>query len=94
MYHPNSIDGLINWLRTQPPDTAYQYNRGSTCLLARYFRAVGVPCVGVDHVNRYDLMRETPLAAGLDQAAKGPPGGWTYGDALARAEKIKEAENV
>lgn len=40
---PRSLESLIAWLETQPPETTYDYCKPGTCLVAQWLIASGEP---------------------------------------------------
>ena len=82
-----SLDGLIEWLEGQEPETVYDYldtdRDGPGCLLMRWHRACG----------RHPHAESFPLYEGifndLHAVAMGKP--HTYGAALSRARALRGA---
>jgi hypothetical protein len=77
-----SISGLIAWLETQNPEGKYNWWRQDSCLIAHYADAVGA-----DYYELHSYFFATTKV--LDNVAYPEP--WTFGEALARARKIKAA---
>lgn len=84
-----SLEGLIAWLETQPPETEYDFRDILDCLLCRYGRAAGlnVHSAGGSDIVRYRQDGSTERSAGFakDVASDLP---WTYGAALTRARAL------
>lgn len=81
-------DQVVSWLEAQDPDTKYEYGSTSSCLIARYLEAKGVPApmVGAWTVGfRGDNYKTdwVSLPTELDRVAQDSR---TYGEAL---EKLR-----
>jgi len=73
-----SVEGLINWLETQPPKTKYTFVNGKDCLITRYIRAV----TGREEPSTLAEVHKW----GFEKIANAPHR-QTYGAALYRAKK-------
>lgn len=87
-----SLEGLIQWLEMQPPETEYDFFDIWDCLLYRYARARGVKVhsAGSDNVAIDSLAEGYPR---IKICPKGIAGDypWTYGAALERARRLRDA---
>ena len=90
-----SLEGLISWLETQPPETEFLYCNTSDCLNARYLRARGIElasynAMGATHFTTADG-KDHDLPEELDLVANdcGPQ---TYGAALRYARELLTEE--
>lgn len=85
-----SLEGLIAWLETQPPETKYDYCDSGACLLHQYFTANGVPVFCVSATNWYtdgaDHYRLHILPKKFNDVSVGRPR--TFGAALSRARAL------
>lgn len=99
----NSREGLVAWLRTQDPNTVYNYRALTDCAITRYLKAAGVRVDGVsrDHYSTMNPEGVHDLAPGMDDIVCPPkfhemamfddsPTLSTYGEALARAEALEK----
>lgn len=81
-----SLQGLIAWLETQPPDKRYWYLSKKHCLLAQYFRAHGLhyqqPCPFSSMLG----LRERDVRDDMESVGAGRP--WKFGAALSRARAL------
>lgn len=84
-----TVEALADWLETQDPTSTYDYLLNSGCLIARYFRAVGlqVDLVGPDSW-RDTMGEEHPLSGDLNHVAAS--GLHTYDGALKRARSMSQ----
>ena len=85
--HP-SLDGLIEWLETQDPNTTYDYKNNKDCLFCRYLRSVGFPLQSMggyhwtdEDKKHHDLPRNMVYVPVLYN---------TYGEALQKAYRVRE----
>lgn len=88
--HPDvfSLDGLIAWLETQPPQKEYCYGDTGGCLLARYLRANGFKRVSIGgwtwaYTTADGCRVDESIPDKFDKIARSKPR--TYGAALSRA---------
>jgi hypothetical protein len=85
---PLTIDRLIAWLETQPPDEEYRYKESRECAICQMLRATGYPkaTVGSEmvwlHGAGFDYVY---LPSEMDAAVAAKP--HTFGAALARARE-------
>ena len=107
LYDPNwgklfHLDDLIDWLRTQPKNKTYNYEDGTDCLLAQYFRAKGYVAVDVSPWEIFMVRDGKTISRWLpnewDRIAVGRQPGyefgnrqWTYGKARKRAKALRKA---
>jgi hypothetical protein len=80
----NTLESLIAWLETKPPEQRYTYTNGWTCMVAQYYKAKGYWFVTVGPTRfGHGLNRNEELPFGFNAvAARGEP---TFGAALERA---------
>lgn len=76
-----SVEGLANWLETQPAEESYSYVSGTDCLIARYIKSrtgseVYIPVEKLHDWGFYNIAN-----VGGDRSKE------TYGAALKRARK-------
>lgn len=84
----HSLDSLIEWLSTKPPEEGYHYLSSRECLCAQYYRAKGFWFVIMKASHFYHgLNRKTDLPAGFNNIAQS--GLSTFGEALKRAHATK-----
>lgn len=85
-----SLEGLISWLETKPPETTYCYTDIGGCLVYQYFHARGIPICSMGALDWSDTTGgQHLLPPGLNAVAVGNPR--TYGGALQRAREMLEA---
>jgi len=72
-----SVEGLVSWLETQPPEIQYEYLDSSRCLAAMYLKSRGV----ADYNVPSDKLREWGFHPIMTH------GKATYGAALDRAKR-------
>lgn len=80
---PFSLPSLIAWLEKQPARKTYCYLSNGNCLLAQYFRAVGVPFTEVRGFTYSAGGQSHELPIAFQDTASGPT--HTFGAALKRA---------
>lgn len=78
---PHSVQGLIVWLETLPPDGTYDWRFEDNCLIAQYAKAMGADD---------DYWTWLPAGVGTDWGSQiglgeARPFEWTFGVALIRA---------
>ena len=81
-----SFDGFIRWLEQQPADGCYDYRNPGCCCLQRYGKSIGHGTL-----SAFDALHITVLGPDGEHnhVVKSRP--WTYGAALARARKLRDA---
>jgi hypothetical protein len=83
-----SVNSLIQWLETQPPDGRYSYINEKDCMLCRYFRDMGLEKVIVDPFRVGHSGGEFELPQSLDKISMGSGQyDWSFGGALERARR-------
>lgn len=86
-----TIDNLISWLETKPPDETYVYVSSDDCLYARFLKEHGHPVVHVGGFDWRDAEGQThsiPENLIYTVANSFEDGnGHTYGRALERAKR-------
>lgn len=99
----STLDGLIAWLETQDPETAYDYCNASTCLLTRYLASRGwhkaplSACydagitrhLSMVYWQGYGPLYQVGWRDPLADAAYESGGQSTYGAALTRAKALR-----
>jgi len=75
-----SVEGLIDWLETQPAAGRYDWPRTRKCLLGRWFLSMGMDGPTADR-----LCQAYSLTLPYLHIAHSEP--WTFGAALERARK-------
>lgn len=92
----NRILDLVAWMRKHDPNERYDWCSGYSCLIAQYSQHIGLPC----RVNEYpDLCGGEEnyyrIARGPGEYLWGDAGawkdGWTFGQAVQRAEELLAA---
>lgn len=90
---PFSIESLVAWLKTMPPEREYCYVCNDNCVLAQYFTAQGFEGVRMQtNTFLYIFMKERvsqDLPFGWNAIALSP--GRTYGAALTAALRHRDA---
>ena len=93
-----SLEGLRDWLRTQPPHGTYCFSNTSGCLLFQYLTARGIPVRSVGgwtyrdadgkshNFPDYDPEAIDPTQGPLNQVSVGNPR--TFGAALTRCAAL------
>lgn len=85
-----SLQSLIAWLETQPPEQTYRYSRNDDCLLAQYFTAMGFEnVVMLASYFEHGEGKAEFLPVEIDRVAVHLP--HTFGAALARAKDMGNA---
>lgn len=79
-----SLEGLIAWLETKPPETTYNFMtcRG-TCLYGQYMTAIGIDWNSTDSKHKPTPYIYTVKGIGTQHIASHEPN--TFGAALERA---------
>lgn len=78
-----TLQGLIAWLETKPPEQSYQYKSHYSCMLAQYFTAKGFESVDMSSAT-FDHRGGTEFVpVEIDSVAVHLP--HTFGAALERA---------
>jgi hypothetical protein len=91
-----SLEAVIAWLKTKPANEWYDYSDSARCAGGQYIKEKGLG----PHVHYEDILdgptdRPTNGPASrtavfnTDQLRAGRPSDWTFGKALARAEKLQ-----
>jgi hypothetical protein len=87
---PLSLEGLVQWLETQPPETKYKYTQIYDCLWARYMQAIGNEKIEFNNEEFPDGVNEVVQApthlgykGGIDDNER-----WNYKAALERGKKV------
>jgi len=88
-----SLEGLISWLETQPPEARYAYHNPRECLMYEYLKERGVPL----HSTAGDYWRDKEQKAHHVIPAEINKGivamlPFTYGAALQRARELLAEE--
>lgn len=90
-----TTEALADWLRSQPPETEYDFYDISGCVLAKFGQSQGFP-KGHSGANsfcpEYGNMERAFLEDDSSRVARDEP--HTYGAALARCEKIIAARSA
>ncbi len=73
-----SLQGLIAWLETQPPEEVYNWYDVRSCVICQYVCNCGCKPAA------YWVFLDSDT-----RCAIGTRGGWTFGAALARARDVK-----
>ena len=75
--HPElTIEALVKWLRTLPPDETYIWSDPVFCMMGQYLLA---------HDSTWGAAQYSEMPGYAEIAAEKP---WTFGAALERAEKL------
>jgi hypothetical protein len=84
-----SVNSLIQWLETKPPDGRYSYISIKDCMLCAYFRDMGLERVIVDPFWVGHSGGEVfELPQSLDNISRGSGQyDWSFGGALERARR-------
>jgi hypothetical protein len=90
----HSLDNLIEWIRGQNPAKGYHYWGGGHCLLAQYYRAMGVTHASVGQSEFLYPCDMGSLPRGFDAIAHGNIFTNTFGHALNRALKFKKEQDI
>jgi hypothetical protein len=97
-----TVEHMLGWLRQQPPEVEYNYYSGCRCLCFQYLEAMGldIKYVTPDNYTLRDGTEHT-LPRELDDVASPQHVGHsvqstldTFGNAMARAEKMLAAANI
>lgn len=81
-----SLEGLVQWLEGQEPETEYDFtNCRGKCLLDTYLHARGVKRTGRHYSDMVAVTTGISNGQRIDVSLERP---WTYGGALARARAI------
>ena len=88
---PIGLDGLIDWLEGQDPETEYDYGQSRECLMTVYGHAVGQLGISFSPCQPDDQRRPKDWVMSLDlwDVARTRP--FTYGAALSRAKALRGA---
>jgi hypothetical protein len=95
---PFTISSLISWLEKQPPEQAYDHLDNQYCLLAQYFKAMGLQgvhmgyCTLTTRSGHATFTRTVPIhfqQIAYD-TARNSCRNYTFGAALIRAKKYEE----
>lgn len=81
------LRSFVDWLERQPPEGAYDYRDGDTCVAAQYHLAM----FGSLETYNYRLQDVSPDLWRVAVGSPSPEGmraEWTFGAALARARKL------
>lgn len=89
MKNPQTLEALRDWLKTKPACERYDWTHPQQCLLGQYFKRLGAKnvCGGAwqDADNKWHRFTPQFFAVAL---AEHEPIEYTFGAALARAEKL------
>lgn len=84
-----SLEGLVQWLEGQEPETEYDWDDcGGNCLIGHYYAAKGVPA-SIRLAKVFDGRDGGDYSRVCNQTYGGAKG-WTYGAALRRARALLE----
>ncbi len=88
-----SLDGLIAWLETMPPEGEYDWYSIKGCVFCQYQKAAGkwVKHIEFEYLpeSRYDYHL---IGANNTETTSGTKADWTFGKALERARKVQARE--
>ncbi len=80
-----SLDGLIAWLETMPPEGEYHWLSTQNCVFCQYQKAAGK----WDNHIRFEYL---PGDFRYNYHLIGAWGAWTFGKALERARNVQATE--
>jgi hypothetical protein len=86
-----SVNALLGWLNSHPPEQRYEYTNSRNCLICRYFDAIGEEYTNV-YVATYDgkdgNSRDLPEHFNNIAVGNAVDRNWTFGDAAQRAKLV------
>jgi hypothetical protein len=88
-----TLDHLISWLETMPPEETYSYSNSERCALCQFLKSQGYPHPIVNAV-RWGRFSETEesLPPHFDWISRGASHSRSYGAMLERAKAIRDKE--
>jgi hypothetical protein len=89
-----TLDHLISWLETMPPEETYSYSNSEWCALCQFLKSQGHPhpIVNTFRWGRFSPETEESLPLHFDWISSGDGSGhsWSYGAMLERAKVVRD----